>query len=208
MLNGFFSFDFSHKIQQWAIKFVDGGIMKAIWHWLIFTRTHVCLRKVLLHKVTGNQTYRADIEATFTDWMPGGSIPYTPKGLAYRLQWGSNRYAGPSEVYLWFSNYSSSLWIHPCILARECSSLAHAFMRCLYYVNCLYERVRLGSFVRLSARHTFMLTCLGRGHIIKFLATLVRPSDSRLSVCPSVTFLTSAWLNRWHRYPLGTLVRI
>lgn len=50
--------------------------------------------QVLLHKVTGKQMYLDDIEATFTDWMPGGSIPYTPKGLAYRLQWGSNRYAG------------------------------------------------------------------------------------------------------------------
>ncbi|XP_053379200.1 endoglucanase F-like isoform X2 [Mercenaria mercenaria] len=48
---------------------------------------------VLLYKVTHKDIYLQDIEATFTDWMPGGSIPYTPKGLAFRSQWGSNRYA-------------------------------------------------------------------------------------------------------------------
>lgn len=48
---------------------------------------------VLLYKVTHKNLYKTDIEATFTDWMPGGSIPYTPKGLAFRSQWGSNRYA-------------------------------------------------------------------------------------------------------------------
>lgn len=26
--------------------------------------------------------------------MPGGSVPYTPCGLAWRDQWGANRYAG------------------------------------------------------------------------------------------------------------------
>ncbi|KAL4220777.1 hypothetical protein ACF0H5_019045 [Mactra antiquata] len=48
---------------------------------------------ILLYKVTHKDIYKTDIEATFQDWMPGGSIPYTPGGLAYRLQWGSNRYA-------------------------------------------------------------------------------------------------------------------
>jgi len=48
---------------------------------------------VLLYELTGEDTYKQALEATFTEWLPGGSIPYTPKGLAYRLQWGANRYA-------------------------------------------------------------------------------------------------------------------
>ncbi|XP_050412030.1 endoglucanase A [Patella vulgata] len=48
---------------------------------------------VLLYKLTKKDKYKQDIEATYTDWMPGGGIPYTPKGLAYRLKWGALRYA-------------------------------------------------------------------------------------------------------------------
>jgi len=49
--------------------------------------------QVLMYNLTGDSQYIANIEGTFNDWMPGGSVPYTPKGLAYRLQWGSLRYA-------------------------------------------------------------------------------------------------------------------
>ena len=53
-----------------------------------------CLSQVLLYKFTHKDVYKTDLEATFTSWMPGGSVPYTPGGLAYRLQWGALRYAG------------------------------------------------------------------------------------------------------------------
>lgn len=49
--------------------------------------------QVLLYEETGKDKYKQDIEATFQDWMPGGSVPYSPKGLAFRSQWGSLRYA-------------------------------------------------------------------------------------------------------------------
>lgn len=29
--------------------------------------------------------------------MPGGNVPYTPKGLAYRDKWGPNAYAGQAR---------------------------------------------------------------------------------------------------------------
>ncbi|KAH3828330.1 hypothetical protein DPMN_130285 [Dreissena polymorpha] len=48
---------------------------------------------ILLYKFTHKNEYKTDIEATFTSWMPGGSLPYTPGGMAYRLQWGALRYA-------------------------------------------------------------------------------------------------------------------
>ena len=49
--------------------------------------------KVLLYEETGKDKYKQDIKATFQDWMPGGNVPYSPKGLAFRSQWGSLRYA-------------------------------------------------------------------------------------------------------------------
>ncbi|XP_060582482.1 endoglucanase A-like [Ruditapes philippinarum] len=47
---------------------------------------------VLLYKLTKKDIYKTDVEATFTDWMPGGTLEYTPGGMAYRLQWGTLRY--------------------------------------------------------------------------------------------------------------------
>ncbi|XP_062574049.1 endoglucanase E-4-like [Saccostrea cucullata] len=49
--------------------------------------------QVLLYEETGKDKYKQEIELTYNDWMPGGSIPYSPKGLAFRNQWGSLRYA-------------------------------------------------------------------------------------------------------------------
>ena len=49
---------------------------------------------MLLYKFTGKDAYKTDIEQTFKDWMPGGTVPYTPGGLAFRLQWGALRYSG------------------------------------------------------------------------------------------------------------------
>lgn len=56
--------------------------------------------QVLLWKITQNTTYKNDIEATFNEvWCPGGELHYTPGGLAWRLQWGSNRYSGIVNNY-------------------------------------------------------------------------------------------------------------
>lgn len=33
------------------------------------------------------------IKGTLDSWLPGNSVQYTPKGLAWRNQWGVNRYA-------------------------------------------------------------------------------------------------------------------
>lgn len=50
--------------------------------------------QILLYKLTNNDTYKADVEQTFVDWFPGGELPYSPGGMAYRLQWGALRYTG------------------------------------------------------------------------------------------------------------------
>ena len=53
----------------------------------------MCITQVLLYNLTGEEQYRRAVEGTMQDWFPGGSLRYSPKGLAYRLQWGSLRYA-------------------------------------------------------------------------------------------------------------------
>ncbi|XP_069111328.1 endoglucanase E-4-like [Argopecten irradians] len=49
--------------------------------------------QILFYNITGEQKYKDNIEATFTGWLPGGTVPYSPKGLAFRSQWGSLRYS-------------------------------------------------------------------------------------------------------------------
>ncbi|XP_046563044.1 endoglucanase 4-like isoform X1 [Haliotis rubra] len=48
---------------------------------------------LLLYNLTKKDRYKKVVEGTFVDWFPGGSIDYSPKCLAFRLQWGSLRYA-------------------------------------------------------------------------------------------------------------------
>ncbi|XP_076452170.1 uncharacterized protein LOC143287772 [Babylonia areolata] len=49
--------------------------------------------QLLLFEATGEQQYKQAVEDTFQYWFPGGSIQYTPQGLAWRSQWASLRYA-------------------------------------------------------------------------------------------------------------------
>ncbi|CAL1538530.1 unnamed protein product [Lymnaea stagnalis] len=51
------------------------------------------VNQVMLYKLTKKEIYKTAVEGSYKFWFPGGSIPYTPKGLAYRLQWGSLRYS-------------------------------------------------------------------------------------------------------------------
>eukprot|EP00051_Salpingoeca_urceolata_P011971 m.148852 g.148852 ORF g.148852 m.148852 type:complete len:745 (-) comp17329_c0_seq2:70-2304(-) len=48
---------------------------------------------VLLAAITQDQTSLSKANQYFADWLPGGALTYTPLGLAWRLQWGSLRYA-------------------------------------------------------------------------------------------------------------------
>jgi hypothetical protein len=43
--------------------------------------------------IAGDTAYGTPVQNFLRSWFPGGSVPYTPKGLAWRLTWGSNRYA-------------------------------------------------------------------------------------------------------------------
>ncbi|XP_005111868.2 endoglucanase E-4 [Aplysia californica] len=52
--------------------------------------------QILFYKLSSaaeKPKYKNAIIGTFKSWFPGGDIPYTPKGLAFRLVWGSLRYS-------------------------------------------------------------------------------------------------------------------
>ncbi|KAH9505665.1 hypothetical protein Btru_055449 [Bulinus truncatus] len=51
---------------------------------------------LLMYEETKENQYKDLVTAYFHDWMPGGSVAYTPCGLAWRDKWGSNSYAGNS----------------------------------------------------------------------------------------------------------------
>lgn len=48
--------------------------------------------QLLLHSL-GQTQFKSPVETFLNNYFPGGNVPYTPKGLVYRDQWGSNRYA-------------------------------------------------------------------------------------------------------------------
>nr|KAG5707392.1 hypothetical protein BaRGS_005359 [Batillaria attramentaria] len=50
--------------------------------------------QLFLYEETQEGSYKAEVEGFLQSWMPGGSVPYTPCGQAWRDKWGSNRYAG------------------------------------------------------------------------------------------------------------------
>ncbi|XP_077866394.1 endoglucanase E-4-like [Saccoglossus kowalevskii] len=49
--------------------------------------------QALMYQLTQDDEYANDLVNYLDVWLPGGGLPYTPGGLAYRDEWGSLRYA-------------------------------------------------------------------------------------------------------------------
>lgn len=49
--------------------------------------------QMLMYELSGEDKYKTMIQRSLQQWLPGGSVPYTPKGLAWRIKWGANRYS-------------------------------------------------------------------------------------------------------------------
>ncbi|XP_067947684.1 uncharacterized protein [Watersipora subatra] len=47
----------------------------------------------LLYHQLQDSRFSGNLETFIGRWLPGNDVPYTPLGLAFRLEWGSNRYA-------------------------------------------------------------------------------------------------------------------
>jgi hypothetical protein len=63
--------------------------------------------QLLLYEETKDNTYKGEVQSMMRDWMPGGSVAYTPCGLAWRDKWGSNRYAGNTLLILYVLCFDS-----------------------------------------------------------------------------------------------------
>ena len=51
----------------------------------------------MIYNAKKDPAYRAPVEQFLREWFDGGSIPRTPKGLAWRDHDGSIRHAGTSR---------------------------------------------------------------------------------------------------------------
>jgi len=49
--------------------------------------------QLLMYMVTNDDVYKSAIQSFVNGWLPNGGITYTPKGLAWRDEWGSLRYS-------------------------------------------------------------------------------------------------------------------
>ncbi|KAJ7374676.1 hypothetical protein OS493_005018 [Desmophyllum pertusum] len=49
--------------------------------------------QVLMAEVTKKASYKQAVDTFITSWLPGHEVHYTQKGLAWRDQWGPNRYS-------------------------------------------------------------------------------------------------------------------
>ncbi|KAK0059948.1 endoglucanase A [Biomphalaria pfeifferi] len=49
--------------------------------------------QLYLYEETQSDQYKVAIQNFFNNWLPGGTVSYTPCGLAWRSKWGSNREA-------------------------------------------------------------------------------------------------------------------
>jgi hypothetical protein len=73
----------------------------------------------LILTITGQTTYSAPVQTFLRNWFRGGNVPYTPKGLAFRSQWGSNRYAANSAFIALVAAKHNILRANSITFARE-----------------------------------------------------------------------------------------
>ncbi|KAK3581340.1 hypothetical protein CHS0354_016184 [Potamilus streckersoni] len=71
-----------------ARQFHDGGVP-----WSLSWEDKRIAGTLLLYEITQDGSYKNDVMGFVRSYKPGGGITYTPCGLAYRDQWGANRYA-------------------------------------------------------------------------------------------------------------------
>merc|ERR1712179_660060 len=62
--------------------------------WALSWDDKIIACQLLLFEVTQDAKYKTAVQGFLRDYMPGGSLPYTPCGLVFRNDWGSLRYAG------------------------------------------------------------------------------------------------------------------
>jgi hypothetical protein len=72
-----------------ALEFGSTGAVAWAYDW----NEKVVGYQLVLVSSAGQTAFQPPIENFLRNWFPGGSVSYTPKGLAWLQQWGPNRYA-------------------------------------------------------------------------------------------------------------------
>lgn len=88
---------FFHLTQPWAFSWDDktAGV------------------QLLLAGLTKKKSYAENIKLSLDKWLRGGTVRYTPKGLAWRDKWGPNRYAANMAfLALVAANYGINPWAY------------------------------------------------------------------------------------------------
>nr|BAH22180.1 beta-1,4-endoglucanase [Metaphire hilgendorfi] len=77
---------------NYALEFADTSAISWAYDW----NEKIVGYQLLLFSSAGQTVFQTPVEGYIRSWMPGGSVTYTPQGLAWRQQWGPNRYAANS----------------------------------------------------------------------------------------------------------------
>ena len=96
----------SKYLQKAESHFIKFGLSQPGWGFSWDEKTGGV--QLLLYQLTKKDVYKKAIRATLDLWLPGSGITYTPKGLAWRLRWGPNRYAA-NTAFLALSAAESGL---------------------------------------------------------------------------------------------------
>ncbi|XP_070574808.1 uncharacterized protein [Ptychodera flava] len=81
--------NYLNKAKQFYGEFGLGGTP-----WAYSWDDNTAAVQLLLHVATnGDAAYGQAVSSFLNGWFPNGNVHYTPKGLAWRAQWGSLRYA-------------------------------------------------------------------------------------------------------------------
>uniref|UniRef100_A0A2C9KE36 Endoglucanase n=1 Tax=Biomphalaria glabrata TaxID=6526 RepID=A0A2C9KE36_BIOGL len=72
------------------------SLVEDAWAWALGWDDKKIACQLILYEETQKSTLKDAVVGFMQSWLPGGGITYTPCGLAWRDQWGANRYAGNS----------------------------------------------------------------------------------------------------------------
>lgn len=76
-----------------ALEFADSETVAEVYDWDDKTVGY----QLLLFSIANQPTFQAPVQQFVRNWLPGGAVPYTPKGLAWITDYGSNAYAADAS---------------------------------------------------------------------------------------------------------------
>jgi hypothetical protein len=150
--------------QRWSAQGLGTQVWSASWD------SVAPVASSLLWQITGKSVYATHIEAFVSPWLPGGSLPKTPKGLAFRDGYGSLRYATTT-----------------------------AFVA-LMYSDTIYSSTASGAKAKAQSYHDFAVAQIhyalgdtGRSYLVGFGTNYPLQPHHRAASCPSPMTSPCGW---------------